>query len=67
MEFVKKRFWRLFGPRPVPAARSRWRNRFIPRLEGLELRCCPAGTWEWIGPTAANGGDGLWSNPNGID
>jgi hypothetical protein len=37
------------------------------RLEELEPRDCPAGTWTWVGPTPANAGDGLWSNPFGQD
>jgi hypothetical protein len=35
------------------------------RVEALEERWCPAGTWEWVGWGAADGGDGLWSNPTG--
>jgi hypothetical protein len=42
----------------------RRRSRFRPQLEALEDRWCPAGLWSWIGPV---GGDGLWSNPNGVD
>jgi hypothetical protein len=37
------------------------------QVEALEERWCPAGTWEWIGTRAVDGGDGLWSNPNGND
>lgn len=43
-------------------SRTRKSRRCGLRLEALEARHCPSGTWSWLGPA---GGDGLWSNPSG--
>lgn len=49
-------------PRSRRPASARKIRRAVLKLERLEDRFCPAGQWQWVGP---QGGDGLWSNPNG--
>jgi hypothetical protein len=66
MDWFRK--WRKRVEKRRAAARPRCPSRrVILRLEILEDRTCPAGTWVWIGAGAANGGDGQWTNTTGFD